>query len=110
MKNKAVKLRTRCWDSLRNITGAYNIFNGIKLSYETIRQSLLIHNRFNYLNENLKISGYVSYDVQWISINKKGYYRHVLFDIVHRMPIVELFAKKEDSKTTENFFKKQYST
>ncbi len=37
MKNKAVKLRTKGWDSLRNITWAYNIFNGIKMSYETIR-------------------------------------------------------------------------
>ena len=31
--------------------------------------------------------------------------RHVLFDIVHRMPIAELLAKKEDSKTTKNFIK-----
>lgn len=33
------------------------------------------------------------------------HYRHVLFDIVHRMPIAELLAKKEDSKTTKNFLK-----
>ena len=105
MKNKAVKLRTKCWDSLRNITWAYNVFNDVKISYETIRKSLLIHNGLYYLNEELKISGYVAYDVQWIRINRKWHYRHVLFDIVHRMPIAELLAKKEDSKTTKNFLK-----
>lgn len=40
-----------------------------------------------------------------LSINKKWYYRHVLFDIVNKMPIAELLAKKEDSETTKNFIK-----
>jgi len=70
MKNKAVKLRTKGWDSLRNIIWAYNVFNDVKISYETIRKSLLIHNGLYYLNEELKISGYVAYDVQWIRINR----------------------------------------
>jgi len=105
MINKAVKLRIRGWDSLRNITWAYNIFNGIKMSYETIKRSLLIHDGLYYLNEDLKLSGYDAYDVQWIRINKIWHYRHVLFDIVNKMSIAELLAKKEDSKTTKNFLK-----
>ena len=105
MKNKAIKMRTRGCESLRNITWAYNIFNNVKMSYETIRQSLLIFNGLYYLNEDLKLSGYAAYDVQWVKINKKWYYRHVLFDIVHRMPVAELLAEKEDSKTTKNFIK-----
>jgi len=75
------------------------------MSYETIRWSLLIHDGLYYLNEDLKLSGYVAYDVQWIRINKKWHYRHVLFDIVNKILIVELLAKKEDSKTTKNFIK-----
>ena len=105
MKNKAIKLRTRGWDSLRNIAWTYNIFNNVKMSYETIRKSLLIFDGLYFLNEEIKPSGYVSYDVQWIRINKKWHYRHVLFDIVHKIPIAELLAKKEDSKTTKNFLK-----
>ena len=105
MKNKAVKLRTRGWDSLRNITWTYNVFNNVKMSYETIRQSLLIHYGLYYLNEDLKISGHIAYDVQWIRINRKWYYRHVLFDIDNKMPIEELLTKKEDSETTKNFLK-----
>lgn len=75
------------------------------MSYETIRQSLLIFDGLYYLNEDLKPSGYLAYDVQWIKINKKWHYRHVLFDIVHKMPIAELLDKKEDSKATKNFLK-----
>lgn len=55
--------------------------------HRTIRQSLLIHEGLYYLNEDLKISGYVAYNVQWIRINIKWHYQHVLFDLVHKMPI-----------------------
>ena len=75
------------------------------MSYEIIRKSLLIFDGLYFLNEEIKPSGYVSYDVQWIRINKKWHYRHVLFDIVHKIPIAEPLAKKEDSKTTKNFLK-----
>jgi hypothetical protein len=105
IKNKAINIRTRGWDSLRNLTWTLNVCNSIKMSYETIRQSLLIHDGLYFLNENFKPSGYVAYDVQWIRINKIWHYRHVLFDIVHKIPIAELLAKKEDSKTTKNFIK-----
>ena len=36
MKNKAVELRKRVWDSLRNLSWTFNVFNGINMSYETI--------------------------------------------------------------------------
>ena len=80
------------------------------MSYETIRKSLLIFDELYFLNEEIKPSGYVAYDVQWIRINKKWHYRHVLFYIVHKIPIAELLAKKKDSKTTKKFFKNQYPT
>ena len=105
IKNKAIELRIRGWDSLRNISWTYSIFNGIKISYETIRNSLLVHDGLYYLNGELKPSGYVGYDVQWLRINRKWYYRHVLFDIVNNMPIAELLTKTEDSKTIKNFIK-----
>ena len=73
--------------------------------YETIRQSLLIHDGLYYLNKGLKISDYVAYDVQGIKINENWNYRHGIFDIVNKISIAELLAKKEDSKTTKNFLK-----
>lgn len=42
------------------------------MSYDTLRQSLLMHDGLYYLNEDLELSGYVAYDVQWIRINRKS--------------------------------------
>lgn len=49
IKNKAINIRTRGWDSLRNLTWTLNVCNSIKMSYETIRQSLLIHDGLYFL-------------------------------------------------------------
>ena len=58
-----------------------------------------------YVNTDMKFSGYAAYDVQWIRIERKWYYRHILFDLINRMPIAELINEKEDSATTKNFIK-----
>ena len=58
-----------------------------------------------YVNTDMKFSGYAAYDVQWIRIERKWYYRHILFDLINRMPIAELITEKEDSATTKNFIK-----
>lgn len=105
IKNKAINLRISGQNSLRNVSQTYNIFNGVKISYEIIRQTLLVFDGLLYLNEELNPSSYVGYDVQWISINKKGYWRHMLFDIINKMPILELLVKKEDYETTQYFLK-----
>ena len=85
MKNKAVELRKRVWDSLRNLSWTFNVFNGINMSYETIRKSLLTFDGLYYVNTDLKFSGYAAYDVQWIRIERKWYYRHVLLHLPNFM-------------------------
>lgn len=93
------------WDSLRNLSWTFNVFNSINMSYETIRKSLLTFDGLYYVNTDMKFSGYAAYDVQWIRIERKWYYRHILFDLINRMPIAELITEKEDSATTKNFIK-----
>ena len=51
----------------------------------TIRKSLLTFDGLYYVNTDLKFSGYAAYDVQWIRIERKWYYRHVLFDLINRI-------------------------
>ena len=49
-----------------------------------------------YVNTDMKFSGYAAYDVQWIRIERKWYYyRHILFDLINRMPVAELISEKE---------------
>ena len=43
----------------------YKIFNNISISYETVRQVQLITDELYYLNNEIKPSGFYSYDVQW---------------------------------------------
>ena len=62
MKNKAIELRKRGWDSLRNLSWTFNVFNGINMSYETIRKSLLTFDGLYYVNTDMKFSGYAAYD------------------------------------------------
>ena len=50
------------------------------------RKSLLTFDGLYYVNTDLKFSGYAAYDVQWIRIEQKWYYRHILFDLINRMP------------------------
>lgn len=95
IKNKSVELRKRGWDSLRNLSWAFNILSKLKMSYETIRKSLLTFDGLYYVNTDLKFSGYTAYDMQRIKIKQKWYYRHILFDLINQIPITELLCEKK---------------
>ena len=56
--------------SLRNISGFHKIFNNISISHETVRKSLILTDNLYCTNTNLELSGYYSYDVQWISVER----------------------------------------
>lgn len=91
--------------SLRNISKFHKIFNKITISHETVRKSLILTDNLYYVNEDLELSGYYSYDVQWVRVERVWYYRHVLFDIINKMPVAELLIDNEDDETVENFIK-----
>ena len=60
----------------------------------------------NYICYDIpKLSGYYGYDAQWIKIEKIWYFRHVLFDICHHIPIVELFTDEEKILIVREFIK-----
>ena len=42
---------------------------------------------FYYLNEDIQLSGYYSYDEQWEKVNGKWFYYYVIFDIINRIPV-----------------------
>ena len=90
------------------------------ISHETVRKSwIIIDKRKNkwpneekdeeklfYLNLDIKLSGFYSYDVQWEPIDKGFYYRYLLFDLVNNAPIAELLPPDEGTETTYNFINK----
>ena len=66
---------------------------GIDISHETIRKILLVEGEYYYLNKDLKLSGYYSYDEQWEKVNGKWIYYYVIFDIINRVPIATYLSK-----------------
>ena len=106
LKHKACEIKELNWSSLRDIAKYYEIFYGIKISYETVRKSLIVvkGNEIDYNIPNL--SGYYGYDAQWIKINKEWKFRHVVYDTVQRMPIAELFADEESNEDVKYLINK----
>ena len=54
----------------------------------------------------MDLSGYYSYDVQWVRVERVWYYRHVLFDLINKMPVAELLSDNENDETVEKFIDK----
>ena len=105
LKEKAIKTKELNWSSLRDISEYYYIFNNLKLSHETVRKSLIVIKN-NYIRyDTPKLSGYFGYDAQWLKIEKTWYYRHVLFDLYHHIPIAELLTDEENIPIVYDFIK-----
>lgn len=97
--------------SLRQMSDIINIFLNHPMSHETVRKALLQYDDTYFSFASIvPISGYFGFDTQWIGINSKWKYRHVLFDLVHQVPIAELFSDNESNKTINNFIEKTIPT
>lgn len=94
------------YKSLRQQASDLELYRGVSISHETIRKSLLVDGEFYYKNHLVELSGFSSYDAQWIPIEGKFYFRLVLFDIVENMPISECIVEKENNETIKEFINK----
>ena len=70
---------------------------------ETIRKLLKKLNKTEYKDEEMELSGFYGYDVQWVGTDdstNKWSYRHVLFDLINNEPVAEKITSDESSATT----------
>ena len=104
--NLAKQALSNGYKSLRQQADDIKLYSGVSISHETIRKSLIIDGDFYYRNNFVELSGYYSYDAQWVFIERKLYYRLVLFDIIENMPIAESIVKKENNETIKEFISK----
>ena len=104
--NLAKRALANGYKSLRQQSKDLELYCGVTISHETIRKSLLVDGDFYYKNNLVNLSGYCSYDAQWVIIERKVYYRLVLFDIVENMPIAEAIVEKENNKTIKEFIRR----
>ena len=94
------------YKSLRQQAADLELYTDCTVSHESIRKALLTDGEFYYINNFVKLSGYCSYDAQYVHIERKRYYRLVLFDIVDNMPIAESIVKKETNNVIYDFINK----
>ena len=99
-------IRGNSWVSLRKMKSMIKDLTGIDLSHETIRKNLLVDGEYYYLNEDLKPSGYYSYDEQWEKVNGKWVYYYVLFDIINRVPIATFLTDSITNEKIKDFINK----
>ena len=94
------------WSSHEDISPYYKIFNGIDISPETVRKSILVIEGNEIQFDVPKVSGYFGYDCQWVKINKEWKYRHLLFDLVQEIPIAEIYTDEDNNNIVYEFFDK----
>ena len=61
---------------------------------------------FYYLNEDIQLSGYYSYDEQWEKVNGKWFYYYVIFDIINRIPVATYLTDSVTNKKIKDFINK----
>ena len=103
MKNKSKILLQHGWKSLRNIKNDFKTLLNFDISHESVRKALRNGNGLYWLNEEIELSGYYSYDSQWIRKEGKWIFRLELFDIINNMPVACLISEKETQKIVEDF-------
>ena len=103
------KMNSLHWISLRDISKILKITFGIELSHEYIRKTQLTTDELYWRNEEIFNSNRVSYDVQWIPVDKGWVYLHVLVDLDSKNIIALELTEYEEKETTEKFFKKSFN-
>lgn len=103
LKEKAILTKELNWSSHEDISSYYKIFNGIDISPETVRKSILVIEGNEIQYDVPKVSGYFGYDCQWVKINKEWKYRHVLFDLVQEIPIAEIYTDEDNNNIVYEF-------
>jgi transcription elongation factor Elf1 len=103
------KMNSLHWISLRDILKILKITLGIELSHEYIRKIQLTTDKLYWRNEEIFNPNRISYDVQWIPVDKGWVYLHVLVDLDSKNIIALELTEDEEKETTEKFFKKSFN-
>lgn len=103
------KINSLHWISLRDISKILKITLGIELSHEYIRKAQLTTDELYWRNKAIFNPNRVSYDVQWVPVDKGWVYLHVLVDLDSKNIIALELTEDEEKETTEKFFKKSFN-
>lgn len=107
IRDKIMNVESWTRISLRNAANILKEFTNHPMSHETVRKTmLLVDDYYISFTSIVPTSGFYGFDTQWVGINSKWKYRHVIYDLIYKVPVAELFSDNEDSKTIKNFIEK----
>ena len=89
------------YQSLRKISKYFEIFLGIRISHQTIKNWSDKNHEESISNEKFEYSGYYLYDEQFLRCNGTRYYRLTLFDEILNIPISEQIVCRRIPKNTK---------
>ena len=91
------------YQSLRKISKYFQIFLGIRISHQTIRNWSNQNHEETITNEEFEYSGYYLYDEQFLRLNEVRHYRLTLYDAILNVPVSERIVRRRMPKNTKKF-------
>ena len=91
------------YQSLRKIRKYFEIFLGIRISYQTIKNWSNKNHEETINNDKFEYSGYYLYDEQFLRLNGVRHYRLTLFDAILNIPASERIVRRIIPKNTKKF-------
>ena len=91
------------YQSLRKISKYFQIFLGIRISHQTIRNWSNKNHEETIHNEEFEYSGYYLYDEQFLRLNGVRHYRLTLYDAILNIPVTERIVRRRIPKNTKKF-------
>ena len=91
------------YQSLRKISKYFEIFLGIRISHQTIKNCSNKNHEETINNEEFEYSGYYLYDEQFLRLNRVRHYRLTLFDAILNIPVSEIIVRRRMPKNTKKF-------
>ena len=91
------------YQSLRKISEYFQIFLGITVSHQTIKNWSNKNHTEKIENEKLDYSGYYLYDEQFLRLNGIRHYRLTLYDSILNVPVAEKIVRRRIPENTKKF-------
>lgn len=91
------------YQPLRKISKYFQIFLGIRISHQTIRNWSNQNHEETIANAEFEYSGYYLYDEQFLRLNGVRHYRLTLYDAILNVPISERIVRRRIPKNTKKF-------
>ena len=91
------------YQSLRKISKYFEVFLGIQISHQTIKNGSNKNHEETINNEEFEYSNCYLYNREFLRFNGVRHYRLTLFDAVLNVPVLERIVRRIIPKNTKKF-------